>query len=167
MGLAEHHLGRLRNQTDQLLLVLSPTYLDVLDDDLSPWRADHGVAVMSSGSANAPETLSSSGLRSELGGTQMTLNARAAGAYLSVIGDALIGAPESRQLWQRWADERRKSESFDRRGLSDEAVQEFIRASIEPAPVSRTRLLAQMRQAGWACEQSRFARLYNEVRTEQ
>jgi hypothetical protein len=160
-------LAELRHQTDQLLLVLSPTYLEVLEDDLSAWRTDHGVAVMSSGRSHSSETLSSSGLRGELGGTQMTLNTRAAGAYLRTIGDAPLGAPESRQLWQRWADERRKCESFDRRPLSDEAVQEFIRTSIQSVPVSRTRLLAQLRQSGWACEQSRFARLYNEVRTEQ
>jgi hypothetical protein len=48
------------------------------------------------------------------------------------------------------------------RRLTDDQVRAYVREHLQaqPAPVSATRLLRQLRASGRSCEQARFGRLY-------
>jgi hypothetical protein len=167
LGRTATDLRTVREQADQVLLALSPSYLEPLGEELHAFADDEGVAVVSSHRPTKQSPVSSHGLRQRIGGTQVTLNARAAAKYLEMTAGTLIGSPTAHQRWAEWADGNRLPEAPPRPTLTDGEVRTFIRESLRIRNTSRTRLLTGLRQSGSACEQSRFARLYREVQEEQ
>lgn len=162
-GARGRHLREVRDTADQVLLALSPVYLEGLTEELEQLSDDDGVAVMTSVPASTKYPLSSRGLRQRLRGTQMTLNARAAAKYLELVGNSRLGSQEGHELWSAWARTNRLPEPTARPRLDDDEVRSFIRTSVQNRPTSRTRLLGELRRSGLACEQERFARLYTEI----
>ncbi|MGY2129391.1 hypothetical protein [Blastococcus sp. SYSU DS0617] len=160
-------LRAIREQADQVLLALSPNYLDPLRDQLVRLADDERVAVVSSHRPTETSPVSSRGLRQRLGGTQVTLNARAAAKYLELTDGAPIGSASAHERWTHWSEGNRLSEPAARPALTDDEVRTFIRQSLAIRKSSRTPLLTELRRSGSACEQSRFARLYREVQEEQ
>lgn len=166
-GRAPAGLTTLRDTADEVLLALSPSYLETLASELQHFAGDVGVAAMSSHAPSKHSPVSSQGLRQSLGGTQITLNARAAAKYLEIADGAPVGSAEAHRRWSTWAAGNRRREAEARPRLADAEVQQFIATALAAGPTSRTRLLAELRQSGLACEQARFARLYTAVKERQ
>lgn len=154
-------LADLRNRYDELLVVLGPSYLQVLGPEVAA-VADSHTAVMSSDEALGLRIVSSAHLRGALGGSALTLNQRAAARYLELAGRAAIGGEAARSRWQEWSSERRVAVAWDRARLNDTEVRQMIREWAAEGPSTATRLLRRLRDLGYACEQSRFAALYGE-----
>ncbi len=167
LGRTAADLRLVREEADQVLLALSPSYLQPLGEELLTLAGDEGVAVVSSHRPTPQSPVSSHGLRQRLGGTQVTLNARAAAKYLELAGGTPIGSSTAHQRWEEWAAGNRLSEAAPRPPLTDDEVRTFIRECQKVRPTARTPLLVELRRSGSACEQARFARLYREVQEEQ
>ncbi|MGY1780315.1 hypothetical protein [Geodermatophilus sp. SYSU D01036] len=167
LGRTAADLRLVRDEADQVLLALAPSYLEPLGEELHALAGDEGVAVVSSHRPTQQSPVSSYGLRQRLGGTQVTLNARAAARYLELAGGSPIGSSTAHQRWEEWAVGNRLPEAAPRPPLTDEEVQAFIRECLKVRLTARTPLLTELRRSGSACEQSRFARLYREVQEEQ
>jgi hypothetical protein len=151
-----------RASADEMLVVLSPSYLTVLEPDLDG-LADEGVAVLTSSTVRHPRGLSSSGLRKALGGSDQTLNQRAAMRLIALAASGPIGARTVLDAYAAWAEPLRNSRSYDRTSLEDDALRQIIKMQAERGPQSATGLLRQLRGDGFACEQKRFHRLYAET----
>jgi hypothetical protein len=162
-GRAPTELSNVRKEADEVLIALSPAYLEALAGELQHFAGDEGVATMSSHTPSRRSPVSSQGLRQSLGGTQITLNARAAAKYLEVAGGVPLGSEEAHTRWSTWAGGNRRREAEARPRLDDAEVRHFIATGLSAGTTSRTRLLTELRRSGLACEQSRFARLYTEV----
>ncbi len=167
LGRTATDLACVRETADQVLLALSPAYLEPLGDELQRFADDPGVAVMSSHRPTRQSPVSSFGLRQRLGGTQVTLNARAAAQYLELVGGSPVGSSTAHQRWEEWAADNRLPEAAPRPPLTDDEVRTFIRECLKVRPMARTPLLVELRRSGSACEQARFARLYREVQEAQ
>ena len=100
-----------------------------------------------------------------LGGTLTSLNARVGKAILERVSDwgfardgiarGLLGRLEELDPYTRPARANRK----------DSEVRTFIRAALEANPATaHSRLLRSFRAKGYACEQGRFRRLYDDVK---
>lgn len=151
-----------RASAEEMLVVLSPSYLTVLEPDLDG-LADEGVAVLTSSKVRHPRGLSSSGLQEALGGSDQTLNQRAAMRLIALAASGPIGARPVLDAYAAWAEPLRNARSYDRTPLEDDALREIIKTQAERAPQSATGLLRQLRGDGFACEQKRFHRLYAET----
>jgi hypothetical protein len=150
----------LQHQYDQLLVVLAPTYLDVVMPDLFALQSGKAAVVSS---RQHPLVYNSSGLRQELGASAMTLNARAAAALLDLALHDPLASADVRGRWARWSSERVRRPSAVRQAATDDEVLSFIRSSLHRSPASRSGLLAAFRGQGRACEQSRFQGLYEDA----
>jgi hypothetical protein len=156
-----HSFKSLQQQYEQVLVVLAPTYLDVVAKDLQDLLASDAAAVVTSRSGHA--VYSSAGLRSALKASAMTLNARAAKMVLDLAKGDPIGSAAVRGRWYDWSSAHVASPSPSRRPASDHEVMDFIKSNLSGARTSRTALLLSLRAQGRACEQSRFQRLYEDV----
>jgi hypothetical protein len=145
---------------DQVLVVLAPTYLDVVMPDLAALRGDR-FAIVSS--LKDSLVYSSVGLRPALGASSMNLNARAAAALLGLAAGEPIGSAAVRARWDEWRSRSAQRSLIGRRGVDDDEVSAFIEARLAAGHASRSALLAAFRGQGTACEQTRFQRLYEEV----
>jgi hypothetical protein len=165
-------LVELRARYDALLVVLSTAYLQVADVD--GVVGDEHVAVVSSTPATGAGRVSSSGLRDALGGSDQTLNARAAAAFLAVRAGAPLGSATAADRWEAWADRRRRGREQGRTPLTDAEVRLRIRrwlddppgrSAVRPVgrPPAATRMLRHLRDEGSACSYERFLRLYAET----
>lgn len=152
-----------RATADDMLVVLSPSYLSVVEPQLEAVD-DEGVAIVTSTSGHRARTISSGGLQQALGGSDQTLNLRAAGRLIDLAAAAPIGARSVLEAYTAWADPLRTVRSYDRRPLDDDALREIIRTAGATGRASATTLLKQLRHDGFACEQKRFHRLYAEAR---
>lgn len=152
-----------RATADDMLVVLSPSYLSVVEPQLEAVD-DEGVAIVTSTSSGRTRTINSGGLQLTLGGSDQTLNLRAAGRLIGLATAAPIGARSVLEAYTAWAEPLRTVRSYDRTSLDDDALREIIRAAGATGRTSATMLLKQLRLDGMACEQKRFHRLYAEVR---
>jgi hypothetical protein len=155
-------MREVRAKADEMLVVLSPSYLNVLEPDLDG-LADEGVAVLTSSTVRHPHGLSSSGLQKSLGGSDQTLNQRAATRLIEFATSGLIGSQHVLDAYTTWAEPLRNVRSYDRTSLDDDALRQIIRTQVDQRPRSATVLLTQLRSDGFACEQKRFNRLYLET----
>ena len=154
----------LEQQVDQVLIVLAPSYLQVLEPGLADFEPATTAIVTSKSALSG--VYSSSGLRAQLGGSALSLNPRAALQLLRLAGRNLVGSTVTRDRWMTWAQDRRTQEPPDGRRLGDATVLDFIRSQLASNATSRTALLRQLRAAGMACEQRRFAGLYEAAKRE-
>lgn len=151
---------------DRVLLVLSQTYFTACTDDLTAAQTsarESQLSIVAAGVAPSPgfassQLLANARLQHQLGGTRGALNARIAAALLS------RGLTEHDEMQHHLAQMLKRSPSlpvYGRRVVTDSELSAFIRdRRAYDMSVSRTGLLRQLRDAGMACEQSRFARIY-------
>jgi hypothetical protein len=152
------------------LLALSASYLDACRDDIAAAArqvADPDAFMVISagarfpGSAEVAMVPADARLQTFLGGTRQALNVRIA-AYLLSAG--ISGRAEATQCMTRLLAEQSPVTRYERKKLSDQEVIEMIACRLEEAPgTSASRLLREFRDAGYACEQQRFAGLYRMV----
>jgi hypothetical protein len=101
-------------------------------------------------------------LQAHFGGTRRALNARI-GAYLLATG--IRGKDEAAGHLARLLAVQPPIPSYGRKKQSDREILDIIARRLAAAPAtSATRLLREFRQAGLACEQQRFTRLYRTIR---
>ncbi len=150
----------LNEECDEMLVVLAPTYLDVVMPDLRELQ-DEKVTVVSSRRDYLVH--SSTGLRPALGASAMTLNARAAAALLGLAAGDPLASDVVRARWEQWASQNVRGASVVRRVATDDEVIAFIESGLSGPHASRSALLAAFRAHGRACEQSRFQRMYEDV----
>lgn len=152
---------------DRTLLVLSRNYALPLAYDLIRLGATGSASVLVGGAAEVPGVArvpSDATLRSALGGTLSSLNQRMAIRLLELSdgpSDWLSVAHLRR--WASWAADSRQREVFDRRRSDDDEIKAWISATVAERSISATKALREHRSQGYACEQSRFGRLYREV----
>ena len=155
------------HSADRLLVVLSQPYLVACRADVlaaaAQLRQSSLLSVISAGTKADPELAdlllpADARLQQVVGGTRQSLNVRVAGLLLSRrhyehdsmrthLVEVLATQPAVRR--------------YDRQPLSDSQVRAFIRQGLGADPaVGHTRLLRALRTAGFACEQARFATLF-------
>jgi hypothetical protein len=152
------------------LLALSASYLDACRDDIAAAVGQVGdpdsFMVISAGarfpgSAGVALVPADARLQAFLGGTRQALNARIA-AYLLSAG--ISSRAEATHCMTRLLAEQAPVTRYERKKLSDQEVIEMIACQLAQAPgISASRLLRELRDAGYACEQQRFAGLYRIV----
>lgn len=152
------------------LLALSASYLDACRDDIAAAAglvADTDTFMVISAGARHPGSIgavmvpSDARLQGFLGGTRQVLNARIAAHLLSA---GISGRAEAANCMARLLAEQPPVIRYERKRLSDRKVTEMIADRLAQAPdMSASRLLREFRDAGYACEQQRFAELHRQV----
>lgn len=155
-----------------LMTLLSTPYLKVLREDLLAAREVLGadrLVILSPGGRQLDgfgESLVriDGRLISELGGNMGTLAARAASYIVAESGPGALSAPSARAVIDQVLARARPLRRFSRRVMSDDEVKSWIRQEFETHPAAAGVLLRRYRDAGYACEQSRFRTLVESVR---
>lgn len=155
------------DRSASFLLALSASYLDACRDDIAAAAgevADPDTFMVISAGARFPESAgvvmvpADARLQGLLGGTRQALNARIAGYLLSA---GISSRAEATQRMTRLLAEQSPVTRYERKKLSDQEVTEMIACRLAQAHgTSASRLLREFRDAGYACEQQRFASLY-------
>lgn len=158
------------DQSASFLLALSATYLDACRDDITAAvrelpDPDRFLVV----SAGARDTGSLAGLmvptdarlQAVLGGTRQALNARIAARLLEA---GITSRAEATRYMAELLAGQPPVPRYERKKLSDEEVTAMIAGRLAQAPgMSASRMLREVRDAGYACEQQRFAGLHRQV----
>lgn len=170
-------LAETMGKGDFILLALSEPYaVAVANDIVAAARArPERVALISAGllTSRSPELSeqlrnvllpAESRLKSLVGGAMQGVNARIAA---KAAADHALWFPNStslRQLLRSWLTQTPPLQQYHRHALSDDEVRSFISTHCSGAGgQSKSRLLRALRDAGMACEQSRFSALYQQV----
>jgi hypothetical protein len=152
------------------LIALSASYLDACRDDIASAAGQvtnpDSFMVISAGArfpggAGLALVPADARLQAFLGGTRQALNARIA-AYLLSAG--ISGRAEATHRMTRLLADQAPVTRYERKKISDQEVIEMIACRLARAPdISASRLLREFRDAGYACEQQRFAGLHRTV----
>lgn len=152
------------------LLALSASYLDACRDDISAAvgqvaEPDTFMVVSAgarfTGSASAAMVPADARLQAFLGGTRQALNARIAAHLLSA---GISSRAEATRFIARLMSEQPPVARHERKRLSDQEISQMIARRLAEVPAtSASRLLREFRDAGYACEQQRFAQLHHLV----
>ena len=150
-----------------LLLALSAPYLKACQADAAEaaavLRGRLGIisAGTRAGGQLAPHFLPTDArLQHALGGTRQALNARIVSRILSETNGSL-SIDHWRQSLVDLLALQPELPTYNRERLTDDQVRAFIRERLTAdGPGSHSRLLAELRASGHACEQSRFAALF-------
>lgn len=158
----------------RILLLASPPYLAAMADDISAslslFRGRGTLLIVSSrvptpGLADHLVT-SRASLQGALGGTLVSLHARAASHLLQTLDPSEFVKENiptvSKNLEVEMGGTNARSVGSP---LTDEEVIAFIRSRLKTDPnVSHTRLLRELRASQRACEQGRFRRLFRQLK---
>lgn len=155
----------LRQLTGTVMAVLSVAYARALHPDLLELAQKSNVELLVVGGwrdiPGATRVPADRALRAELGGTVSGLLPRIARRYIALADSAPLTSPEALRAWHEWRKSVRMVETYDRSPLTDQEVQAFIESMRREEPtISATRALRALREAGYACEQKRFGRLF-------
>jgi hypothetical protein len=155
-----------KNPGAAFLIIGSPTYISAMHDDIAGAAAaldDTGQLVIVTSPNGMPNGLAAytlyatAGLQSSLGGSLLSLHARVASALLQAARGQLDPHRLKRNLRRREKERTIPS----REALSDKAVRQFIKKS---SARNYSAGLRELRDAGFACEQSRFRQLFRDAR---
>jgi hypothetical protein len=152
------------------LVALSASYLDACRDDIAAAAGlvpEPDTFMVISAGARFPGSLGAAmvpadaRLQAFLGGTRQALNARIA-AYL--LSSGISSRTEAAHCMTRLLAEQPPVTRYERKQLSDQEVTEMIIGRLAQSPgTSASRMLREFRDAGYACEQQRFAELHHQV----
>jgi hypothetical protein len=155
-----------------ILVAVSAAYLRACANDLvqaaGKLRRSEQLTVISAGSQAAGEVgdllaPADARLQSALGGSLMSLNARAVAHILQSSGSAPVERPTVAALLHELAATQPQWTKPQRTAATDEDLRALIKSRLADGPISRSVLLREVRSAGRACEQGRFSRLYADV----
>lgn len=162
-----------RSPGARLLVCVGPDYLDAIAEDL---RAAHKVVgddrLVIIGSGPAPAGLSEvwvhcpGQLRMQLGGSMASAGVRAARVILADFGSAgAVDVGHAREVIDALLRDAAPLPRFDRARLSDDKIVAWIGhdARSNPGRKNKSAALRRLRDGGQACEQGRFAHLYDET----
>ncbi|MBZ4418757.1 hypothetical protein [Myxococcus sp. RHSTA-1-4] len=157
-----------------ILVVASPLYVTALAEDLA--RAVQQLVVperlliVSTPSPLAKGPLaphwipSSAHHQKRLGGSKLSLHARVAREIIEQTPSERFDAHSVRRKYQRLIARSAPPLVHQRTPMSDAEVHSFIRDALRAGEKSWSASLRRLRAGGQACEQSRFKRLFLEVR---
>lgn len=158
---------------DTIVVIGSPAYISSMSNDLlgtaQTLDSSDQLILMTSNSGDprlSPSIVETDAaiLPSLGGGSRIALNAKAAEFILRESRHQPLGAAAARSLIGGLVAAAPPVKTFDRQPMTDEQVSDFIRARVrEGGPQACTPLLRALRDAGHACEQSRFRGLYRSV----
>ena len=158
-----------------LFVAASPDYLRAASGDLAAaadvLRSSDRVAVFSAATASlgALERFrvpSSARLQALLGGARHSLNVRLLKKALEEADqNSRLTAPALRGWAKELATMQPPAPKYDHAPMSDDDVRQYLTAKLHENPSAKhTSLLRQLRDSGRACEQSRFRRLFEEMK---
>jgi len=152
------------------MLALSAGYLDACRDDITAAVTElpdpDRLLVISAGARSTGHMAevmvpADARLQAALGGTRQALNARIAARLLA---DGLMSRAEATRYLAQLLAAQPPIPRYARRPLSDEEVSKMITGRLTHAPaLSASMMLREFRDAGYACEQQRFARLHRQA----
>jgi hypothetical protein len=159
-----------------ILVVASPAYVEAMADDLAVAvgmvRNRGAVFVISSQTPSNAELWlswlpSSSALQGSLGGALVSLHARVARYLILTTPPRDFRKERLTEMTKKLSEEAGPAaKRASGTQMSDEEVTAFIRQRVAAGTkVSHTRLLRELRKSGQACEQSRFRRLFMQVKS--
>lgn len=153
-----------------ILVVASPTYVSAMADDLlsaaERLRNPECLLIVSAPSPLLKKELvshwipSTAHLQANLGGSRLSLHARVARRILEDGHGRALKAGRLRAQYTELIERSDPPESYDRQRMTDEQVQEFIREAAKKGVNSWSAGLRLLRGCGWACEQSRFKKIF-------
>jgi hypothetical protein len=156
-----------------VLLVCSPTYVRALADDLveavDEMSDRDQFLIVTSPSSLSPalqaQVIPSEGrLRGLVGGALPSLHARVARKILGEVRRSRLSAPDVRARYQALLRRTPDLPRHDRIVLTDAQVHRYIKASLRQQPtLTRTPMLRELRDSGYACEQVRFRTIFQEA----
>ena len=156
--------------TAVFMFVLSKNYLRACGDDIaaaSEHIANPNQLLIVSAGARLQGDLAAfavpadASLQTQFGGTRRALNARIGGYLLSA---GIRGKNEATADLTRLLAAQPPIPRYDRKKQTDREILDLIAQRISQTPTtSANRLLREFRDAGLACEQHRFSRLYRTV----
>lgn len=162
-----HSLTDLAERYRSLIVALSASYIDATRDDLmAALESSKDALLITVGGSrtNAPKRQVlrlPAHMRGIVGGTLVSVLNRTLEATLTGLRDGELSAESVRDQLERGADAAPRLERPLRTGLRDEEIHRYIDHLRRAQPmVSRSSALTQLRQAGFACEQNRFRRLF-------
>lgn len=145
-----------------VLIAAGAEYLTAIGDELELLRAsassDEAVSVVSAGTSGNGVLLPVSGnLRTALGGTDSSLNARTLRYLAATAHDHEFRHSRMKRLLEQLASSSEATLRRQGRAASDEEIDDFVRSQLRREPqTSRTQALRALRASGIACEQGRF-----------
>jgi hypothetical protein len=150
---------------DRVLLVLSESYARAMDRDLVELAGRGGDLLLVGGWRTIdglPRLPADRSLRAEFGGTASSVSIRMARRWLSRrTGRELYNARDA-SAWSWWARSVARTENYQRTPVTDTQILGLIGdLRADEQELSATRALRSVRDAGIACEQKRFARLFH------
>lgn len=160
-------LEKLCEDASVTIIAASGAYLDAMSQELLEADRNGHPIIIASASPAPPSVehlrLPASGrLRAVLGGSMQSINIRIARHMLQHIDPNNLSMATASDEIRRLLDAAPPLMRYDRRQIDDQAITEFILQQQRSNPqASHTRLLRELRNAGWACEQQRFRRLFN------
>lgn len=157
----------------QIVVVASPDYIRAMEDDLLSARealADPAALIVVSNTQLSSGHLAKSLIpvdaraQQKLDGTKIAINARAALHLFSTGRTKNLRADKLRRSYEALVKGVPKPKQNEGTKLTDAAVREFIHETLSKHPgMSANPMLRKLREAGFACEQSRFRELHVEV----
>ena len=164
----------LQDTSAPMIVALSKTYLQAVLHDLTNAAEAMGkksdLLLVSTGTP--PDGLEEVQLPCDarfvtsLGGTRTSLNARVADRIIATSDRHEFDSAKVRNLLQNDLDHSKDILRYDRRKQTDLEIRNWIRTRLNIDDSSRSSLLRELRDAGFACEQRRFAGLYEEATAE-
>lgn len=160
-----------QNPSANLVVAVSPPYLDACSDDLASAavelarREQLSIICMGASRKTLREHMlpGDARLQHALGGTRQALNARVL-AYLVAEHGGSLTRDRAAATLETLLTCQPALVRYDRERCSDADVRSYIRARLRTDPsLSRGRLLRELRDLGKACEQARFASLFDSV----
>jgi hypothetical protein len=157
-----------------LIVVVSPPYLAALSDDID--AASEAIddpdrlVVISAGARSVSPAVSrhllevDARLQSEVGGSMISLNVRIAQDLLKRRRRKGVSLSAAQSVYRRIQGHLDKFQYPERRRISDSGVIKFIEKKLGVNPgASRSPLLTELRNSGYACSQERFAKLFDQA----
>lgn len=152
------------------LIMLSPPYLRACRDDIQRARgkvkSSDKFLLISAGTRDPGEFVdillpADARLQACLGGTRQALNVRVGQRLLT---EGIHSRADAAKYLAKLLQEQPPLPRYDRKKLSDEEVVTMIKESLARYPGgSASRLLRELRDGGYACEQRRFGDLHKTV----
>lgn len=154
-----------------MLIVASPPYLRAMADDVlaAGLVLRSRLLVVSTGARSGHRLQEflvpvDARFQHRVGGSRIGLNARVAAFLLERCGGQLDRDAATSTMHSA-ARKLPALKRYERDPLTDHQATRYIRKALRENPgISATTVLQQLRQAGWACEQKRFGRLFRAVK---
>jgi hypothetical protein len=159
-----------------IIVIASPAYVQAMRHDLAASMGEFsGKGSLFIVSSRLPATVakldrcwlpSRGALQAGLGGALVSLHARTARHLLATVSPHDFVKERLATMTTKLEGVEHRQKRVSGSAMSDEEVVAFVRSRLASDPrLGHTRLLRELRESGRACEQGRFRRLFNQVKS--